>query len=333
MQLSAIDLRHIRIFLAVVECGGFSAAEGVLGLGQSTISTHIAELERRLGYRLCERGRAGFSLTERGVELHDHALRLVDALSEFEEGAQALKGILAGHLRLALIDNLISDPHCPVTRALASLAPRPGHAPSRGPRISIDVLSPAEIERAVAVGRIDVGITIAERQLPALRYQPLYVERDILVCGRSHPLFAVRGEAEIRAGAASATKVVRSFLNHQDFFLVSDREETIRATVTNLEAAAFLVLAGSHIGFLPEHYARRWIEQDAMRAVLPDEFNRMSEITLVRKRGSSATPVIRQFLKALDHGIQQGPLASHPSMPGSKLLPGTPALAVPGWPA
>ena len=59
-QVSDFDIRLLRIFRSVVECGGFSAAETVLGIGRSAISQQMSDLEQRLGLRLCQRGRAGF---------------------------------------------------------------------------------------------------------------------------------------------------------------------------------------------------------------------------------------------------------------------------------
>lgn len=47
---------------SVVKCGGFSAAQAELNMSQSHISMHIGSLEKRLGYRLCERGKGGFRL-------------------------------------------------------------------------------------------------------------------------------------------------------------------------------------------------------------------------------------------------------------------------------
>jgi DNA-binding transcriptional LysR family regulator len=48
-QLSDIDLRLLRVFIAVTESGGFTAAEIKLNINRSTISTHISDLEARLG--------------------------------------------------------------------------------------------------------------------------------------------------------------------------------------------------------------------------------------------------------------------------------------------
>ncbi|RAD19160.1 LysR family transcriptional regulator, partial [Burkholderia multivorans] len=58
-QLSDMDLRLLRVFKGVVQCGGMAAAELELNIGISTISRHVKDLETRLGLVLCRRGRAG----------------------------------------------------------------------------------------------------------------------------------------------------------------------------------------------------------------------------------------------------------------------------------
>ncbi|MFT3972142.1 MAG: LysR family transcriptional regulator [Amaricoccus sp.] len=64
--LSDIDLALLRDFAEIAAAGGITAAEGRLGKGKSAISLGLTKLESRLGLRLCERGRSGFRLTERG---------------------------------------------------------------------------------------------------------------------------------------------------------------------------------------------------------------------------------------------------------------------------
>ena len=61
-KMSDGDIRLLRVFCAVVRCGGFAAAESELQLGLPSISRYIKDLETRLGVRLCRRGRVGFSL-------------------------------------------------------------------------------------------------------------------------------------------------------------------------------------------------------------------------------------------------------------------------------
>ena len=57
-QVSDMDLRLLRVFKAVAECGGMAAAELELNIGTSTVSRHMKDLETRLGLVLCRRGRA-----------------------------------------------------------------------------------------------------------------------------------------------------------------------------------------------------------------------------------------------------------------------------------
>ena len=83
-SLSDIDIRLLRIFVTVTECGGFAASELELNIGRSTISKHIADLETRIGLILCNRGPAGFSLTEEGDQVLEATRRLLAHIDEFQ---------------------------------------------------------------------------------------------------------------------------------------------------------------------------------------------------------------------------------------------------------
>ena len=83
MQIHDVDLRLLRIFVAIVECGGLSAAESRLNIGRSTISSHLSDLEVRLGLTLCKRGRSGFELTEPGRVTYQASLELLQQCEAF----------------------------------------------------------------------------------------------------------------------------------------------------------------------------------------------------------------------------------------------------------
>src|SRR5258707_2280831 len=102
-QLTDLDLRLIRVFLAIGDAGGVSRAQATLKVGQSTISTQLATLETRLGYRLCERGRGGFSLTARGEQFIDAARALLSAVDTFGMQARNVGRKLVGTLDIGMI--------------------------------------------------------------------------------------------------------------------------------------------------------------------------------------------------------------------------------------
>ena len=47
-----IELRHLRVFAAVVDAGTYTRAARALGLSQSTVSETLSALERALGVEL-----------------------------------------------------------------------------------------------------------------------------------------------------------------------------------------------------------------------------------------------------------------------------------------
>ena len=297
MRTSDVDVRQIRVFLAVAQSGGFSAAQEVLNLGQSTISTEVAALEARLGYTLCKRGRGGFKLTVQGESFIKDATALLSAMTLFEISVAKHKKKGVGEVRVAIIDNLVTDPACPLIAAFAGFNRKTeGQA-----HLHFDVLAPGRIEEGVAAGRIDAALGIFLQPLPHLRYVPLYNERDVLVCGAQHPLFTERSDTKLFSKVRHAQKVVRTFLRLKDFFFLSDQFETITAHVESVEAAAFLILTGSHVGLLPDHYARQWIDKGQMRILLETSYTRESTISLVNHRDvqrlSPAAQILIEELK------------------------------------
>lgn len=69
------DLR-LKVFLAVARTGNFTRAGSALGLGQSSVSQHIAALEKKLGVTLFHRTRTDVSLSAEGMTFLQYAERL-----------------------------------------------------------------------------------------------------------------------------------------------------------------------------------------------------------------------------------------------------------------
>ncbi|MDO9321083.1 MAG: LysR family transcriptional regulator, partial [Pseudomonas sp.] len=174
-QLRDLDLQLLRLFVTVVECGGFSAAQGELGIGQSTISTQMAKLETRLGYRLCERGKAGFRLTPKGQQLLAATRKLFTALEMFKGEAQGMADKLLGELRIGLSEALDAQVRECVSEAL-------GLFRQRNQAVQIELLSatPAELERRLLQGQLHLAIGYFSGQQNALDYQPLFSEEQRL---------------------------------------------------------------------------------------------------------------------------------------------------------
>ncbi|MDH4554770.1 LysR family transcriptional regulator [Pseudomonas sp. BN417] len=292
-QVSDFDIRLLRIFRSVVECGGFSAAESVLGIGRSAISQQMSDLEQRLGLRLCQRGRAGFALTEEGREVYQSSMQLLAALESFRTEVNGLHQHLRGELNIGLTDNLVTLPHMRITHALSRLK-------ERGPDVVINIrmTPPSEVEQGVLDGRVHVGVVPHTVALSGLEYQPLYSERSLLYCAVGHPLFY-----------ADDAQLSDERLNQQDaiaptFRLPAEIQAQYQvlncsASASDREGMAFLILTGRYIGYLPDHYAGFWVQQGRLRALKPaSRFYDLSLASVTRK-GRRPHLVLESFLEAL----------------------------------
>lgn len=91
----------MRVFVVVVETGGFSAAAQRLNIVKSVVSRRMSALERHLECRLFNRTTRRLSLTETGLDYFERAQRILRDLAEAEEATRSLQTELRGRLRLA----------------------------------------------------------------------------------------------------------------------------------------------------------------------------------------------------------------------------------------
>jgi DNA-binding transcriptional LysR family regulator len=103
---------QLRVFVAVVDCGSFSAAARQLNRTQSVVSYTIASLEAQLALPLFERGHRRPVLTEAGTAVLADARRVVGTMEDLCARAAALTQGLEAELAIAVdvmfpIDDLV----------------------------------------------------------------------------------------------------------------------------------------------------------------------------------------------------------------------------------
>lgn len=77
-----LDIRRLRYFKVIAECGSMAAASRQLNVAQPSLSSHIAQLEERYGLQLFHRHARGVVLTPAGEALLHHADHILDALAK-----------------------------------------------------------------------------------------------------------------------------------------------------------------------------------------------------------------------------------------------------------
>ena len=298
MRLSGTDLRLLHVFDAVVRNGGFAAAEAELNISPSTISNHMSALEQRLGIKVCQRGRTGFSLTDKGQKVHEAVRRLFRGVAEFETDTDVLRGRLTGELRIAVVDSIASDDNCRLPAAIARFA-------AMAPDVTLQLVQerPQELQTRVHDGMYNCGIGSFPHAISGLDRTLLYEERNFLYVGRGHPLFDLPA-AEVSVDALKRLPVVqRGYWRDQDYKRFS--LGPVGATVQQIEPQLMLIRSGKFIGFLPDHVARPWHDAGALRRILPDEVQYDCAFELVTRSGHRMTEVLKTFIRCCTeaHGM------------------------------
>ena len=86
-----MEFKQLEAFVAVVDYGSFSEAARKLYLTQPTISTHIRSLEEELHTRLIIRTTKKLTITPKGYQLYDSAVRMLDIRNNLFENLTGSK--------------------------------------------------------------------------------------------------------------------------------------------------------------------------------------------------------------------------------------------------
>ncbi|MEM1113366.1 MAG: LysR family transcriptional regulator [Pseudomonadota bacterium] len=289
MRIHDVDLRLLRVFAAVAHSGGFTAAADRLGIGRPTVSSHMADLEARLGVRLCERGRSGFSLTENGARVLELAQQLFAGVEEFAAEIGALQGHLSGDVNIGQIDYMSSLHEyrmVEVVREFCQEAP--------GVACHVQVFPGEEVVRQVLDGRLHLGIVSGSEKTTGLDATAVLQEDLYVYCGRTHPLYE-RSDARISLadldGARLAGEIARGArLRRQS------REPGLDARANNLETVLLLIRSGHYIGYLPEHFAESWVEAGELRPLKSATSYASGELLVVMRKDWRRVPQLARFV-------------------------------------
>jgi len=292
-QLGDVDLRRLRVFKVVTEAGGISAAELELNIGRSTISTHIKDLEIRLGVTLCRRGRSGFSLTDEGKHIYEATLRLLGSLDEFKTEVGEVHDQLSGQINIALFDKTVTNPDAHISDAFKTFDQL---APEASLSIQVDALN--EIERGIMEGRFQLGIVPGHRRSPSLIYTPLFEEQMFLYCGHEHPLYN-HDDDDISQQDILAYKYTGLGYHSPNMEIGRQLDMKRDVTVNEQEAIVHLLLSGRYIGYLPDHYAKSFVDNQLIRPIGCDVFHYQCEFLAIHRSSPKPSRLVQAFLNCL----------------------------------
>lgn len=150
--MSAHSLVDLSVFVAVADCGSFTAAAERLEISKSQASKCVGRLERSLGVRLLQRTTRRLRLTEAGATLNAAGRSALGSIADAQAAISADQTQPRGALRISAP---VSVGATQLPRVLKKLS-------QRYPELQFDLVLDDDATDLVATG-IDVAIRIAER--------------------------------------------------------------------------------------------------------------------------------------------------------------------------
>ncbi|MEH6835742.1 LysR family transcriptional regulator [Falsihalocynthiibacter arcticus] len=292
-KVNDADIRLMRVFKAVIECGGLSAAQTELGVGRSTISRQISDLETRLGLRLCHRGRSGFYLTQQGQQAFDYIEEFLNSAEELTSKIASISNRMVGKIEIGMIDFTMSDVSNPLIPTIQKFQ-------VTAPDVTINLMtgSPNEVERGIIDGKLHIGIVPDYQRHPSLDYAKIYDEDVGLFCGGPHPLVkAILNNVTLTESDICKHKLVHRAYFESERLRQRKQKFPVGSTVYQTEAVLALVRSGVYLGFFPVH-CKDLIHGEFFE-LMPEVFRYSTPICAIWRADRRHSQILQDFLGLL----------------------------------
>ncbi|MEV0575599.1 LysR family transcriptional regulator [Streptomyces sp. NPDC050392] len=172
----AVEIRHLRAFLAVADESSVTRAAARLRLTQPAVSRTLAALERHLGIRLVDRSTHHLALTPEGVAFRDRAATAVAAFdAALDPGDLRRRPLRLGHAWSAFGRHTT-----PLLRSWQE----------RFPRTPLELRRIDDRTAGLTRGEVDAALLRGPVETPGLVTEVLYEEKRVAAVAADGPLAA-----------------------------------------------------------------------------------------------------------------------------------------------
>jgi len=287
-------LLEMRVFRAVVEAGGFTAASHVLGVSQSFVSQTVSNLERRLGVTLLQRSTRQHRLTEQGQRFLSLSRSVVEGLEEGEAAITSDKAQVAGVLRVS----------ASIAFGLDQIVPRIPAYMAQYPDIDVR-LSLSDSLANLIEENLDVAIRMGRLQDSSLVSHKICDLRRIVVASPAYLAAhgAPRTPGELSQHNCLVWHGSQDHLNRWPFVVDTEAQEVaVRGTFGSDNGLTLFQLCRAGVGIMrcAEHLAVPAVRSNELVALLTEyQWHPDTAIHAVLLRDRRFNPRVRSFVDFL----------------------------------
>jgi DNA-binding transcriptional LysR family regulator len=301
------DLLTLNLVLAIAETQSITRGAEREHLALAAASKRLSDLEARLGVALFDRRARGVEPTEAGRALVRHIRSLHTSLHALESEVVEFSRGIKGHLRIAANASAIAEALPADLATFARAHP--------GIRISLEDMTSADVQAAVAGGRADVGVFVPPQHEASLACRPYREGGLAALVPQGHVL--VRHKA-VNFEALLDFDMVGLHLGAAAHELMRERAQALgrtlneRIQVRGFEAIAQLVETGLGVAILPAVVADRASRVFGVVALpLNEDWARRQYLLAVRPQPVLPT-VLQRFIDTLSPTSPVATTASDP---------------------
>jgi DNA-binding transcriptional LysR family regulator len=288
-----LELRHLRVFVTVVEVGAHIRAARALGISQSTVSETLSALERTLGTALFRKAAKGAMLTPSGEALLPYARRILALTSELVGELANVSTHVSATLVVAAVESL----------SAYVLPARLAVLRQRWPKVRLEVITGvcSEIRESVAAGKSELGLVLEAES--GVEDDSILAKARLVIFGSpTHPLVRRRPSPdELRRcdfymsdAAGNYHQVLRQ---HFEAAQVPLPRTQALGTVEGVKRG--ILTGGTALGLLPAHAVEQELRAGLLAEVIVDPALPGLVLRAVTSPGNSTSPVVDDLLQSL----------------------------------
>lgn len=287
-----MEVRHLRNFLAVVECGSLGLAARRLKMSQPAMTKSIKQLEALVGVPLFVRSTDGMTLNEFGRLFEQRARTVAIELDRAQIEIREMLGAQRGKVSISVAPSFAGTV---LPAALSRF--RATH-----PSVEIETIEHTTdaVTARILEGTLDFAIgTVASGFLPSsLRIEIFYSEPVLIVAGMQNKMAARRltlEEAWQQPWIISSGTVFRNRL-HEIFASINRPAPQPALKFTSISFAKSVLTSTNVLAMLSHSAIEQDVAQGRLRVVqIPEMFWRRN-VGVVLRDGATLTPAAAAFL-------------------------------------
>src|SRR5215813_3665189 len=296
-----MELRQLRSFVAIAECGTFTAGAERVHVTQAAISMQIRQLETETGTRLFVRAPRKILLTEAGERLLDRARSILREHDAALEELAALTGAHRGRLRLGTASAGVSGE--PLPRILKEL--RTKHP---GAEILVTSGKSAELVEQVLSGQLDAAFVSLPVEARGIQTELLSEDYLVAIASPRHKMarqkvvsaYALAGEKLILGERGGNTRRLID-----QFFAQGGVTPKVIMELSRLAAIKRMVEEDMGVGVVPLQSVRDEVERGSLVRWWIEGAQINWQLGVARLVGGYESPIHQKFLVLCREHFQQ----------------------------